>query len=172
MTHVTKRTILTDPRGRILTRTVERLYDDGVGGTSVVRTTAVARCRGCQRPVATAEQVAGHCGWCGQGPLCTACSVRCGVCARHVCGGCLRGFVWSNRPIAACPGCLRDLHRRVVFEQLNAARQAALGETIQRQRLRERNLAIRLVALRMLGQLQAVFARSHSNGGHRHAARR
>ncbi|MGE3600783.1 MAG: hypothetical protein AB7N70_35115 [Dehalococcoidia bacterium] len=149
MTHVSKQIIVTDPRGRLLTRTVEQLMDDGHGGTRLVRTTAAARCRGCWRPVADAEQLSGRCMWCGQGPLCTLCIARCGACSRILCARCRRGFVWGRALIAACPACLRSLSRRALRDQIVAERQAAFQAAVQRRRERMAEVAMRLQMLRM-----------------------
>ncbi len=148
MTHVSKQIIVTDPQGRLLTRTVEQLMDDGRGGTRLVRTTAAARCRGCWRPMADADRLSGQCMWCGRGPLCT-CAVPCGCCSRILCARCRRGFVWGRALIAACPACLRSLNRRALRDQIVAERQAAFQAAVQLRRERMAEVAMRLQMLRM-----------------------
>lgn len=148
MTHLSKEIILTDPRGRVINRTVERLVDTGHGGMTVRRITAMGRCAACRRPVASADQVAGHCMVCSYGPLCTICETGCAVCHRRLCGRCRQGFIWGRTPISACPRCVRSLNRRAIYDAQTAARQAAFARQIQRRQMNLRELSLRLQALR------------------------
>lgn len=149
MSRVTKQHILVDPRGRILTRTVEQLVDDPAHGMRVTRITAAARCGGCGRPVTDPEQVTGRCSWCGHGSLCGHCTTACGVCSRAICTRCRHGFVWGSTPIAACPSCYRRLSSRAYHEQRERTRQAAFVRSVQRQHAYHRALTMRLQMLRM-----------------------
>lgn len=149
MTHIVKRLRTTDPYGRVLGYTVERLSDDGIGTTGVHRTTTVGRCPGCWRPVASVELITGVCTICARGPLCQACEATCSVCSRGLCRRCRRGFVWGRTPLVVCPSCYRWLNRRAVHEQREAAKQAAFLRAVQLHRERMHGLAMRVQAARM-----------------------
>jgi hypothetical protein len=148
MTRVTKQMLLTDPRGRILTRTVEHLVDTG-SGMHVTRITAAGRCGGCGHPVTGPEQVTGRCSWCGHASLCATCTATCGVCARAICTRCRHGFVWGRTPIAACPSCYRRLVQRAHYEQREGLRQASFARSLQRQQAFLRAMAMRMQLLRL-----------------------
>lgn len=149
MTHITKRTTVRDPFGRVLGHTVERLHDNGVGATGVHRSTVVGRCPGCWRPIPGVELVGGVCTMCARGPLCRLCETACAVCGRGLCRRCRRGFVWGRTPMVVCPVCYAWLNRRAVHEQREAARQAAFQRAVQLHRERMHGLAVRIQMARL-----------------------
>lgn len=147
MTHLSKEIILTDPRGRIISRTVEQVLDGGNGSMQVRRFTAMGRCAACRRLIASADQVAGYCMSCGYGPLCVICEVHCAVCHRRLCGRCRHGFVWGRTPIASCPRCIHSLNRRAIFDAQAIARQAVFQRRLQHRQMLLQEAAMRMRAL-------------------------
>jgi len=160
VTHITKQFVVTDPRGRVVQRSLERLVDSP-WGTQVIRATSGSRCAGCWRVVTDASELTGLCGWCGRGPLCRACEVSCCACGRKVCGRCRHGFVWGRVPVATCPRCYRLLNRRAVYEHRMAARKLsfALGLQARQHQLREKALRMQLL------RLGPAIGRSVARGG-------
>ena len=148
MTRVLKEIIVNDPRGKILSRTLEHLADDGSGATRLIRTTTAGRCTGCGHPLLAGDQLSGYCGWCGGGPVCRACETSCQICRRRLCLRCRRGFAWGRTPVVACPSCLRRLNRRALHDQVIAAKKAAIQMALLRQRLRERSFTQRMGLVR------------------------
>lgn len=167
MKRILKRFATTDPFGRTLAYSTERLVDDGRGRLQVTALQSAHWCPGCRRPIRDLGDVRGLCDFCRFRGVavrtCIHCETRCQCCARRLCGGCRRGFA-GPPALTVCPICLAKLHRRQAFQDRTQLRQEALARRVALEREWARIQAVRLQAARLRAVTRIQAARLKLTG--------
>jgi hypothetical protein len=110
MNRILKRIIRRDSQGNVMHEHAEIT----VGDDTSVQTLSVEtfqRCESCLRPLKP-DEPRGICQICGRGAcLSPACSARCSICSRNICGRHKRGVVAGETRLTVCPICLPEAER-------------------------------------------------------------